>query len=69
MIETYQYGLFYAKWNERFDTDYEYLRLGQAFHQHFQLHKSTQFKNDYDKLYQLDGIAAEKKIHELFVIC
>ena len=41
-------------------------RLGQAFHNHFGLHKMQSCKDKLDALYQKDGTAAIKAINELF---
>lgn len=46
-------------------------RLGQAFYNHFNLHKSTVLKDQLDrlylfKLYQLDGKEAEDLIFQIF---
>ena len=65
-IEAHAFYIFIQRWEARDLNDYKYLRLGQAFHQFFNLHKSTHFKNEYDKLYQLDGDKAKQKIQELF---
>lgn len=45
--------------------DFPYLRLGQAFFNHFSLHKMKQAP-DLDRLYQLDGERAESLIKRLF---
>lgn len=45
---------------------YKGLRLGQAMHQAFSLHKSTQMKVEFDKLYELDGDEAKNYIRNLF---
>lgn len=65
-IEASRFGEFMSDWGNRHNNDKKHLRLGQAFHQFFGLEKSTQFKNEYDKLYQLDGDKAKQKIQDLF---
>ena len=44
------------------------LRYGQAFFNHFGLHKCVQNKNICDRLYELDGEEAKSYIAELFII-
>ena len=44
------------------------LRYGQAFFNHFGLHKCVQNKNVCDRLYELDGEEAKSYIAEQFII-
>lgn len=59
----------YAKFKESYKkNEYRGQRLGQALCNHFNLHKSTAFKDVVDKLYQLDGDEAAVYISEHFNI-
>ncbi|MCZ7131790.1 hypothetical protein O6249_24140, partial [Salmonella enterica subsp. enterica] len=49
-----------------YNVDNQPLRLGQAFHQEFSLEKSTQFKKQFDALYQLNNQDALRFIHAHF---
>ena len=63
-IERVAYQEFLSHWQA---GKYLYLRLGQAFYNHFKLHKMSdqaQLRN----LYELDGDAANKVISEVFKI-
>lgn len=62
-IEFKEYQTFLKKFRE---TKPQTLRLGQAFHQHFELQKSTQCKKEFDHLYQLDGFHALAFINQNF---
>lgn len=62
-IEFQEYQDFMQKYRS---TTPKVLRLGQAFHQHFSLEKSTQNKALFDQLYQLDGFNAIAFINHHF---
>ncbi len=49
-------------------TYHKNLRVGQAFYNHFQLHKMTSARLELDALYETDGPKAWAMIHELFNI-
>lgn len=51
-IEQYKLQEF---WNMWYAGKFPFLRIGQAFHSHFQLDKCTQDKYMLDRLYELDG--------------
>lgn len=61
-IEKAQYLIFMKRFKE---GDYKYLRYGQAFYNHFNLHKLTN-QNVLCDLYEKDGEYAMKCIHDLF---
>jgi hypothetical protein len=43
-------------------------RLGQAFFNHFELHEKNEVENRrFDKLYQLDGEAAQAELRKHFI--
>lgn len=62
-IDPVEYRYFRDRWAAK---DYGAQRLGQAFHNHFGLHKSTQNKDKFDRLYEADGEDAETLINSLF---
>lgn len=64
-IELTEYNKFMDGYKKR---THQGLRLGQAFFDHFQLHKSTSYKDIADKLYELDGREATAFIREHFDI-
>lgn len=47
---------------------YKHLRYGQAFCNHFGLHKSQAIKDIMDKLYELDGVEAKEFVSNNFLI-
>ena len=62
VIEGHEYSVFVRKWER---NEFEHQRLGQAFYNHFELHKL----NDQDSLlnlYEQDGIQAKEIILKLF---
>ena len=63
-IELHEYNEF-LNWYLTDEVFYN-LRIGQAFHNYFDLHKSTQYKDEFDKLYQLDGVEAIRYIAAMF---
>lgn len=65
-IDHAAYVTFVLTWESKKNTDWKFLRVGQAFHQYFSLEKSTQYKTEFDKLYQLDGCEAWERIGYLF---
>lgn len=64
-IELQEYQEFMRKYRS---TTPSVQRLGQAFHQHFQLEKSTANKDLFDELYQLDGFQAVAFINQHFTM-
>ena len=67
-LETREYDEFWKKYRE--NKSYKHMRVGQAFHQHFELQKVTSpmLRIEFDKLYQLDDTAAKAKILDLFTL-
>lgn len=61
-IEKAQYDVFIKKFNE---GDYKCLRYGQAFYNHFNLHKLVN-QDALCNLYEKDGEFAVKCIHNVF---
>ena len=64
-IEHVEYRLFMKRFAE---GDYAGLRYGQAFCNHFGLHKSQAIKDIMDKLYELDGVEAKEFVSNNFLI-
>lgn len=63
-LEKAQYEVFLAKFsNKEFGTQ----RLGQAFYNHFNLHKVTD-QDSFGLLYELDGEVAKAQIRKIFTI-
>lgn len=65
-IEEFEYNQFMSVY--KFGTVYKGMRLGQAFHTHFKLDKSTAHKELYDKLYELDNEQAKAFIKSHFLM-
>jgi hypothetical protein len=52
---------FYREYNK---GSFEGQRFGQAFHNHFKLEKSTQNKEEFDRLYNMDEASARHFVLE-----
>ena len=62
-VEKAEYNKFIDKW---LLGDYRYLRLGQAFYNHFHLH-SLSNQDQLKNLYERDGTEALNLIHQIFI--
>lgn len=49
-----------------YNGPHRHQRLGQAFYDFFELHKSTDLKDIADKIYELDGFNAIAAVHSHF---
>ena len=65
-LERFKFDQFLSKFN---NGEYPYLRFGQAFFNHFQLHKLKfeEYQQPLCRLYEADGEIAQKLINELFI--